>query len=210
MQDDNPLRIMLGGWRGALESMIPPFGFVGAFALTGGDMTWAVAIGLLSGALLAGWRVAKGERPTRVVGALLLVLVAAMFAAYTGDAIAYFWPLVLANVLSACIFAFSILIRWPLIGVILGPVVGTGMQWRRDPDLLRAYGRATWWWVLLNVVRAAVQVPLIWGEDLWALAAIRPVFYLLVALTVAASWATIRRSLPPDHLGIRHPHVAKA
>ena len=84
------------------------------------------------------------------------------------------------------------------------------MRWRQDPDLMRAYSRASWLWVLLNVVRAVAQVPLIRGEDLWALAAIRPIFYLLVILTILGSWAIIKRTLPPGHPGIRHPRIPGA
>ncbi len=202
----NPLQAMMGGWQGAVESILPPLGFVATYAISQ-DLTWAIVIGLIAGVGLAIARVARGERPTRVLGALLVVVVAALFAAYTGSAVAYFWPLVLANVASALVFAVSILIRWPLLGVMLGPVIGTGMRWRKDPDLLRAYSRATWLWVLLNVIRAVAQLPFIANEDLWALAALRPVFYLLVVATVAGSWAVIRRTLPPEHLGIRHPHL---
>ena len=206
---DNPLRVMLGGWRGIVETTVPPLAFVAVFAATT-SLGWAIGVGVTASVILAVLRIAQGEKPTRVVGALLLVVVAALFAAYTGSAVAYFWPLVLANVASALAFAFSILIRWPLIGVILGPVVGTGKRWRQDPDLMRAYSRASWLWVLLNVVRAAVQVPLIKGDALWALAAVRPLFYLLVLATVIGSWALIRRSLPVGHPGIRHPQVDAA
>jgi hypothetical protein len=77
------------------------------------------------------------------------------------------------------------------------------MRWRADPDLMRAYSRASWLWVALNLIRAAVQVPLIEGENLWALAAVRPVFYVLVLATIWLSWVVIRRSLPADHPGVR-------
>jgi hypothetical protein len=59
--------------------------------------------------------------------------------------------------------------------------------------------------VLLNIIRGVVQIPLIQGEDLWALAAIRPIFYVLVIITVLLSWVIIKRALPADHPGIRHP-----
>jgi hypothetical protein len=190
--------------------MAPPIVFVLAYALSGSELAWAIGAALLVGVILAIWRLLRGERPVRVVGALFVVALGALVAAYTGSAVAYFWPLVLANVVSALAFAVSILVRWPLLGVIVGPLAGTRMRWRSDPDLLRAYSRASWLWVGLNLIRAAVQVPLIEGDNLWALAAVRPVFYLLVLATIWLSWVVIRRSLPMGHPGIRTVRAAQA
>lgn len=206
-REAHPLAALIGGPRGAIESMLPPVAFVVVYLSTDSNLTIAVITSLVIGLVLAALRLSRGEKPIRVTGALLVVVLAAMLAYYTGSAAAYFWPLVLANVASALAFAFSILIKWPLLGVIVGPLTGTGMRWRQDPDLLRAYSRASWIWVLLNVVRAAVQIPLIQGEDLWALAAVRPVFYVMVIGVVFWSWAIIKRALPADHPGIRSPRI---
>jgi hypothetical protein len=187
--------------------VLPPLVFVVVYAASGDNLLWPALTATAIALVLAVLRIARGERPVRVVGALLVVVLAALVAYYTGSAAAYFWPLVLANIASALAFAFSILIRWPLLGVIVGPLMGTGMQWHKDPDLVRAYSRASWIWVLLNVIRAVVQIPLIRGENLWALAAVRPVFYLLVLGTVVLSWIVIRRALPADHPGVRHPRI---
>ena len=205
--EGHPLAALIGGPRGAFESMLPPVAFVVVYLSTNSNLTAAVATALTIGLVLAALRLRRGERPIRVTGALLVVVLAAMLAYYTGSAAAYFWPLVLANIASALAFAFSILIKWPLLGVIVGPIMGTGMRWRQDPDLLRAYSRASWIWVLLNVVRAAVQIPLIQGEELWALAAVRPLFYLMVIGVVLWSWVIIKKALPPDHPGIRSPRI---
>lgn len=203
----HPLAALIGGPRGALESMLPPVIFVVVYLSTDSNLTAAVISSLGIGLVLAGLRLYRGEKPIRVTGALLVVVFAAALAFYTGSAVAYFWPLVLANIASALAFAFSIFIKWPLLGVIVGPITGTGMRWRKDPDLLRAYSRASWLWVLLNVVRAIIQIPLIQGEDLWALAAVRPVFYLMVIGIVFWSWAVIKKALPADHPGIRSPRI---
>ena len=57
-------------------------------------------------------------------------------------------------------YLVSVLVRWPLVGVILGFVLGEGTHWRQAPARMRAYVVATWLWVGLFGVRLAVQVPL--------------------------------------------------
>lgn len=201
----HPLEVLIGGPRGLIESIAPPLLFVGSYLASGRNLTLAIGVVLLSAVVLALLRLRRGERPVRILSVVFGVCIAALFAAYTGSAADYFWGAVLANAASALAFAVSILWRWPLLGVIVGPLLGTGMRWRQDPDLLRAYGRASWLWVALSLFRAAVQVPLILDDQLVALAIIRIGFYFLVLAVVFGSWLIIKRSLPPGHPGIRHP-----
>jgi hypothetical protein len=209
--EQHPLQALIGGVRGALESIVPPLAFVATYVALGGQgdqaLGWAIGVAVALALGFAIWRLAERKRPTRVIGSLLVVALGAYIAARTGSAAAFFWPRVLLNVLSALAFAIANLVRWPLLGVIIGPLAGTGMQWRKDPDLVRAYTRASWLWVLLNLVRAAVLFPLIEADALWGLAASGAVFYGLVLITVLLSWRIIKRSLPADHLGIRHPRI---
>lgn len=206
-EDHALLGRLIGGWRGALETILPPLAFVATFVGTD-SVGWAVGIALGLGVVFAIWRIAQGKRPTRAISALLVVVISAYVAVRLDSAVAFFWPRVLINLVSAAAFALSILIRWPLIGVIIGPIVGTRMRWRSDPDLMRAYGLATWPWVVLCLVRAAVLFPLIENNLLWGLAVTGALFYGLVVLTVLASWRIIQRSLPDGHPGIRHPQGA--
>jgi hypothetical protein len=54
-----------------------------------------------------------------------------------------------------------------------------------------------------------VFVPLWWtGEVLWLAAAQTALTWPLVAACLAASWWVLRRSLPADHPGLRHPRAA--
>lgn len=207
VDEAHPLRVLLGGPWGAVESMAPTVLFVLAYFASGNSLAVAVGVALGVAVVLAGVKIARREKPIRVLTGLLGVAVAALFAAYQDDPLGFFEVRVLANILSALAFAGSILIRRPLMGVIIGPLMGTGMRWRQDPDLLKAYSRVTWLWAILSLVRAAIQVPLIQSGQLAWLGATPFLFYGLVAITIAASWWMIRKTLPPGHPGIRHPQV---
>lgn len=211
-EDRQPLAALIGGPRGALESILPPIVFVAVFVGLGDQnpdsLTWAIVAALALAVFFGVWRIIERKRPTRVVGALVVVALGAYLAARTGSAAAFFWPRVLLNVLSALAFVVGNVVRWPLLGVIVGPLVGTGMRWRKDPVLVRAYSRASWLWVLLNLVRAAVLLPLITANALWGLAASGAFFYLLVIATVLGSWVIIKRAIPVGHPGIRSPQEA--
>lgn len=210
IDDRHPLRVLLGGPWGAVESMAPTVLFVLAYFASGNSLAVAVGVALGVAVVLAGVKIARREKPIRVLTGLLGVAVAALFAAYQDDPLGFFQIRVLANILSAVAFAGSILIRRPLMGVIIGPLMGTGMRWRQDPDLLKAYSRVTWLWAILSLVRAAIQIPLIESGQLAWLGATPFLFYGLVAITIAASWWVIRKTLPPGHPGIRHPQVPAA
>lgn len=208
--DRHPLNVLLGGPWGAVESMAPTVLFVVAYFASGNNLAVAVGVALGIALILAIVKIARHEKPVRVLSGLLGVAIAALFAAYQDNPLAFFQIRVLANVLSALAFAGSILIKRPLMGVIIGPVMGTGMRWRKDPDLLKAYSRVTWLWVILSLVRAAIQIPLIQAGQLAWLGATPFLFYGLVALTIAASWWVIKKTLPPGHPGIRHPQLTTA
>jgi hypothetical protein len=207
----HPFLTLLGGVRGALESVVPPLAFITVYLALGGDSSsdlgWAVGVAIGLAVVFTGWRLAEGKQPVRALGSMLIVVISGYIASRTGSAADFFWPRVLLNAASALAFVVANLVRWPLIGVVLGPVVGTRMTWRRDPDLLRAYTRASWPWAVLNLVRTVLLVLFIDGNRLWALAVSGAFFYGLTLVTIAVSWWLIKRSLPPDHLGVRHPRV---
>ncbi|MEZ5115741.1 MAG: DUF3159 domain-containing protein [Candidatus Nanopelagicales bacterium] len=205
---DRPLNVLLGGPYGAVESAAPSVVFVTAYLVSGSDLTVGVVSALATAAVLATVRLVRRERPVRVVGGLLAVSVAALVAARTGNAVDYFLPSLLANAASALAWALSILVRWPLLGVIVGFVLRTGTAWRGDPDLVRAYSRASWIWTASFVLRAGVQVPLYLHDQLVGLGVARVLLgWPLVLGVIAASWWVMRRTLPPDHPGLNHPRV---
>lgn len=199
---------LLGGWRGGIESALPSLLFAITYVIAGQSLTVAIVAAITAGLVLAGLRLLRREKPVRVLGGLLAVGIAALVAARTGQAVDYFLPSLLANIAAALAWALSILIGWPLLGVVVGFALGQRTSWRADPDLVRAYGLASWVWTLSFIVRAAVQTPLWLTDNVIGLGIARVALgWPMVLVVIAISWWIIRRSLPPDHPGPLHPRV---
>ncbi|SDD25750.1 DUF3159 domain-containing protein [Actinokineospora iranica] len=202
------LSALLGGRRGALDATVPPLAFAAGW-LAGDRIAWGAAAAVFAAVVLGSVRLAKGHKVTAVVGSLTAVVAGALIALYTGRAEDFFLIQLLSNGASALAWAVSILVRWPLLGVVVGLVLGQKARWRQDPDLLRAYGRASWVWVFAQyVLRTAVFAVLWWSGNVVALTVARVALsWPLVAAVVAVSAVVLRKSLPADHPGLRHPRV---
>ena len=205
---DESLADLLGGRRAAIDATVPAAGFVVGW-LAAGRSIWAGAAVAVAGALLvSGWRLRRGDKPRAVLIGLFGVCLAALIALRTGRAEDFFLLQLLSNGASALAWAVSIVIRWPLLGVVVGAVLGQKTRWRRDPALLRAYQRGSWVWVLQYAVRVAVFLPLYAAGDVVALGVARVALtWPLVAACLAASWWIVRRALPAEHPGLRHPQT---
>ncbi len=159
----------LGGPRGLADSGLPGLAFVLAYTVSGSDLQLAIwaAVGLA--VLLTVVRLVRRETLQFAFAGLIGVGIAAFIASRTGRAEDFFLPGLLLNAAYAVAYAVSIWIRWPLLGVIIGPLTGEGMEWRRQPERVRLYSRASWIWVAVFVVRLAVQLPLYLSDSLVAL-----------------------------------------
>jgi hypothetical protein len=205
-RDPESLASLLGGRNGAVDATVPPVAFAGAWLAAGQSILAGVIAALVAAALVAGWRLYRGTRPRAALVGLLMVGLAALIVLRTGRAVDFFLVQLVTNLASALAWVISITIRWPLLGVVVGAVLGQKTRWRRDPALLRAYGRGSWVWVLQYVIRLAVFAPLWLADQVVALATARVVLtWPLVAACLAVSWWVVRRALPPDHPGLRHP-----
>ncbi|MEH1128195.1 DUF3159 domain-containing protein [Micromonospora sp. CPCC 206061] len=203
---DESLADLLGGRRGAVDATLPPVAFVAGWLVTGPSVWGGVIAALVVGLAVAGWRLRRGDRPRAVLVGLLAVCLAAMIAVRTGRAADFFLVQLVSNAASALVWTVSIVLRWPLLGVVVGTVLGQRTRWRRDAALVRAYSRASWVWVLQYAVRLAVFLPLYAADQVVALGVARAALtWPLVAACLAVSWWVLRRTLPEDHPGIRHP-----
>lgn len=202
---------VLGGRSGAVDATLPVVAFVLAWTVAGtlgspAAVAWGSGAAILAAAALAAARLRSGKPPRAVVFGLLGVAVAATIALLTGNAADFFLVRIVSNALSALAWAVSIVVRWPLLGVVVGTLLGQRARWRRDPHLLRGYQRASWVWAAQYVVRLAVFLPLYSAGAVVALATAQVVLtWPLVALCVLSSWPLVRSALPAGHGGIRHP-----
>jgi len=205
---DESLAGLLGGRRAAVDATLPAAGFVLGWLAGGQSIWWGSAAALAAALGVSLWRLRRGDRPRAVLIGLLGVCVAALIALRTGRAEDFFLLQLLSNAASALAWIVSIVIRWPLLGLVVGAVLGQRTRWRRDPALLRAYARGSWVWVGQYVLRLAVFLPLYAAGQVVALGVARiALTWPLVAACLAGSWWVIRRSLPPDHPGLRHPRT---
>jgi hypothetical protein len=202
---------LLGGGRGALDATLPVVAYVLGWYLLGRSVPAGAAAALVVAALVAAWRLRRGGRPRAVLLGALAVCASALVALYTGRAEDFFLIQIFSNAASALAWAISVVLRWPLLGLVVGAVLGQRTRWRRDPALLRAYGAASWVWVGQYVIRLAVFLPL-WAAGWVAALGIARVAlsWPLVTACLAVSWWMLRRSLPANHPGLRHPAVPPA
>lgn len=207
----NPLIGLLGGGGQALDATVPSVAFVAAW-LSADRLGWAqpVLLGGIVAVVVAGvvalWRARRGERPRAVSVGLLIAVAAALLALYTGRAQDFFLPRIAANAGSLAAWLVSIAVRWPLLGLVVGALLGSPRGWRSDPDLLRGYSRASWLWATQYAVRLVVFLPLWAADQIVALGVAQVVLtWPLVLVCIGGSWPLLSSALPPGHPGIRRP-----
>lgn len=150
----------LGGWRGIIDSGAPTVVFVIVYVATGNNLSVSVWSALGAGAAIALWRIVRRESLQQIFAGLVGVGISAFVASRTQTGEGYFIPGLLQNIGYGLAFLISILVGWPLIGVIVGFLTGQGVRWRSDPELRRIYSAASWIWVGLFALRIAVQGPM--------------------------------------------------
>ncbi|TDB85278.1 DUF3159 domain-containing protein [Actinomadura sp. KC216] len=149
----------LGGVRGMIEAAVPTIAFTGTYVVLD-EIKPAVAAGVGAAVLLLAVRIAQRSNPQFVLNSLVGIAVAAFFALRSGKAEDAFLPGILLNAGYAAAMIFSIAVRWPVVGFIIGTVTGDPTAWRRDPGIVRLCSRLTWLLVVPCAARVAVQYPI--------------------------------------------------
>ena len=187
----------MGGVAGIVASTIPVAVFVVVNVVS--SLRPALIAALAAGVAVAGWRIARKQPLQPAVSGLFGVGVAAFIAYRTGEARGFYLPGLIYSAVLGLAFLVSVLVRWPLAGVIWHGINGDGQSWRRDPRLLRAYTWASLLWTLVFAARLVVQ-GLLYNADAttWLGIARLAMGYPLVGVALLGTiWAVSRaRRLP--------------
>jgi hypothetical protein len=183
----------MGGVAGIVASTIPVVVFVLANLLF--ELRTAVIAALVSGVLVAVWRIVRRQPLQPAVSGLFGVGIAAFLAYRSGEARAFYLPGLIYSGVCGLAFIVSVLVRWPLAGVIWHGINGDGQGWRRDRRLLRAYSWATLLWAVVFAARVVVQGLLYrYDQETWLGVARLVMGYPLVGVALLGTFWAVRRA----------------
>lgn len=198
LNDREKILAAMGGRKGLIDSGLPSLLFLISFNFTK-EVRSSAYLALALSLILTIIRLARRETIQHSISGVLGVAICAWLSNRTGKAEDFYLPGLWTNVIYGIGYALSNLIGWPIIGVIIGPLVGENLRWRKNLSRRRMYVKATWLWVALFISRLAVQYPLYRSGNINLLGTARLVMgYPLFLLTAWGTWLIIRSGPAPD------------
>jgi hypothetical protein len=149
----------LGGKKGLIDSGVPSIVFLVVFNVTK-DVNNAIWAALALSLFLAIIRLIKKDTIQHSVSGVIGVLICAYFANRSGNATDFYIPKLLTNLGYGTVYLIANLAGWPILGVVLGPLLGENFTWRNYPARKKMYIKASWIWVAMFFSRIAVQYPI--------------------------------------------------
>jgi hypothetical protein len=149
----------LGGKKGLIDSGVPSIIFLVVFNISK-EVNTAIMSALALSLILATFRLIKKDTIQHSVSGVIGVLICAYFANKSGNASDFYIPKLLTNLGYGTVYLIANLVGWPILGVVLGPLLGENFTWRNNPARKRMYVKASWIWVAMFFSRIAVQYPI--------------------------------------------------
>jgi hypothetical protein len=191
--DAKSLLASVGGVQGLVETTLPGFLYVLTFTITRNTVIAASVVGVAVLALTIRHFVLK--RPwTQLVGSLVGVGLAIWLTLRPGGQagdfyLKDFW----INAAYGSVLLLSVIVRFPLIGLLMGFLTNQGLSWRKDRRKVRFFDLVTLLWVGLFATRLIVEVPLYLAGDVVTLGFVKIVLGLPFYLTMIwVSWLLLR------------------
>ncbi len=195
-QDKETVLKALGGKKGLIDSGLPSVIFLVAFNVKH-DLRHAIVAALSLSIVLAIIRLAKKDTIQHSVSGILGVLICAYFANRSGNASDFYIPKLLTNLAYGTAYLVANLVGWPLLGIVLGPLLGENFEWRKNPERKKVYTRASWIWVAMFFSRIAVQYPIYRSGNVNLLGTVNLAMgYPLFFAAAYGSWLVIKTAPP--------------
>jgi len=182
----------LGGKKGLIDVGIPSIVFLIVFNLRK-DLQEALIASIALSLVLAIIRLAKRDTIQHALSGVIGTLICAWFANRTGNPTDVFLPKLFINLIYGTVYLLANLAGWPILGLMLGPILGENLSWRHNRARKTAYLQASWLWVGLFFTRLIVQYPIYRSGNLNLLGTVNLAMgYPLFAATVYGSWLILR------------------
>lgn len=183
----------IGGYRGIVESLLPPALYVIFFVFTKDARVSAIAPLVLSVAAVL-LRMFRKEPLAAALAGLAGVLISFAAVSLTGEGSSYFVPGFFLNAAYSMAHFVALIIGWPLMGFVLGFFRGSLTDWKKHRPLLRAAQLTSILWLIIFVSRLVVQVPLYIANNVEALGVARLVMGVpLFAVGVVFTWLVLSK-----------------
>lgn len=181
----------LGGWRGVAEALLPGIAFIVLYAATQ-SLVLAVAVPAALGLIALVVRLVRREPASGAITGLFGMLLSGFIALASGSGVDYFLVGLWTNLLYGAGLLLTMLVGWPIIGVLVGAFLGSPTGWRRNRRLFWGMQLLTGLWAALFFTRLAVQVPLYQAGAVEALGAARvvmgvPLYAAMLVVTVVVA-----------------------
>ena len=193
-EDREKVLSAFGGTKGLIDSGIPSIVFLVTFNLTQ-HLHTALFASIATSALLTIIRLIKRDTLQHALSGLVGVVICAWFANRTGNPSDVYIPKLLTNLGYGTLYLIGNLAGWPILGLMLGPILGENLQWRKHPERKKAYLRASWLWVVMFFTRIAVQYPIYRSGNVNLLGTVNLAMgYPLFIATAYGSWLVLKNA----------------
>jgi hypothetical protein len=191
------LSTALGGRRGIIEGALPTLGFTISWIAVHNLKLSLIIAGSLAVVLLL-VRIIQRSTVQFVFNSAVGIAIAAIFALRSGRAEDAFLPGLIYNAVYAVVLSASALLRWPLVGFMIGGVSGDPTGWHSDKNLVALCSKLTWLLAAPCFLRVLVQYPLCAAHEAgWlGIAKLAMGWPLQLAAFAAMAWVLNRDSTP--------------
>jgi len=193
-EDREKVLAAFGGKKGLIDSGIPSVIFLIVLNVTD-RLNTALFASIAISAILTIIRLARRDTIQHALSGFIGVLICAWFANRTGNASDVYLPKLLTNLGYGTVYLIANLAGWPVMGLVLGPILGENLLWRNHPERKRAYIMASWLWVAMFFTRIAVQYPIYRSGNVNLLGTVNLAMgYPLFIATAYGSWMILKNA----------------